>query len=107
MTQENNFIFMAFASGVESTEAVEIKRYIGVAPVSILAVNPTKKELEKIYNTTLEKEPEYLGEQDIEGLKVKTVRIDFIVKTDAEKCGVEIVIKLNYKLLICMVELLG
>jgi hypothetical protein len=96
MTQENNFIFMAFASGVESTEAVEIKRYIGVAPVSILAVNPTKKELEKIYNTTLEKEPEYLGEQDVEGLKVKTVRIDFIVKTDAEKCGVEMVTKIPF-----------
>lgn len=96
MTQDNNFVFMAFASGVESTEAVEIKRYIGVAPVSILAVNPTKKELEQIYNTTLEKEPEYLGEQDVEGLKVKTVRIDFIVKTDAEKCGVEMVTKIPF-----------
>ena len=49
-----NFAFMAFANGKESTEGASIKRYIGVAPVYVLAVNPTKAELEQIYDTTLE-----------------------------------------------------
>lgn len=91
--QEKNCMFMAFASGSESTEVQEIKRYIGVAPVSILAVNPNKKDLEGIYNTTLEKDPEYLGEKD----GVKTVRIDFIVKTEADKCdGIEMITKIPF-----------
>ena len=58
---KNNSIFMAFAKGNESTEAAPIKRYIGVAPVTVLAVNPDKATLEQLYNTTLEKAPEYVG----------------------------------------------
>ena len=57
----NNKILFAFGKAVESKETTEIKRYIGIAPVQVLAVNPSKKDLESIYNTTLEKEPEYLG----------------------------------------------
>ena len=61
----NNYnVFFAFGKAVESKEAVEFKRYVGIAPVQIVAVNPTKKELESIYNTTLEKEPEYLGSME-------------------------------------------
>lgn len=83
-----NKLFMAVARGKESTEAMEIKRYIGVAPVYVLAVNPNKEELEKIYNTKLEKDPVYINEIDVQGIdrKIQQVRIDFIVKTDGEKC---------------------
>ena len=56
-----NKLFMAVAKG-RSTDTAEYKRYIGVAPVFINAVNPTKKELEGFYNTTIDNEPKYLGE---------------------------------------------
>lgn len=87
--KKTNFAFMAFASGKESTEGSAVKRYVGVAPVYVLAVNPNKSELEKLYNTQLENDPEYLGETEVgeEKRKVANVRLDFIVKTDSEKCG--------------------
>ena len=39
---------MAFGKVAQSTEAVEIKRYVGVAPVKVLAVNPNKATLEQM-----------------------------------------------------------
>jgi hypothetical protein len=91
--------FMAFSKGTESKEGNEIVRYTGVAPVFVLAVNPSKEELEKLYNTQLENAPEYLGEIEVgeDKHKVKNVRLDFIVKTDAEKCnGIEFVTKVAF-----------
>jgi hypothetical protein len=76
---------MAFGQGQTSNEGVSIKRFIGVAACNVLGVNPNKAALEKIYGTTLEKEPEYIGEVEINGKKIKQVRIDFIVKPDSEK----------------------
>lgn len=88
---KTNKLFMAFATGKESTEGSVVKRYIGVGPVFVLGVNPNKVELEKLYGIELENAPEYLTETEIgqEGAKVKVpqVRIDFIVQTDPEKCG--------------------
>lgn len=83
------YAFMAFSKGTESKEGNAIKRYIGVAPVFVLAVNPNKAELEKLYNTQLENDPEYLSEVEVgeDKHKVQNIRLDFIVKTDAEKCG--------------------
>lgn len=83
------YAFMAFSKGIESKEGNAVKRYIGVAPVFVLAVNPNKAELEKLYNTQLKNDPEYLGEVEVgeDKHKVQNVRLDFIVKTDAEKCG--------------------
>lgn len=91
--------FMAFSKGTESKEGNEIVRYTGVAPVFVLAVNPSKEELEKLYDTQLENAPEYLGEIEVgeDKHKVKNVRLDFIVKTDAEKCnGIEFVTKVAF-----------
>ena len=86
---KTNKLFMAFATGKESTEGNVVKRYIGVAPVFVLAVNPSKAELEKLYDTELENAPEYVGETETgqEGNKhnVPQVRLDFIVQTDPEK----------------------
>lgn len=79
---------MAIAKGQVSKEGGEsFKRYIGVAPVFILGVNPNRAELEKLYNTTLEKDPAYVGEGEVgpDKKKVPQIRIDFIVKTDGEK----------------------
>lgn len=102
---ENNkysFNFMAFSKGNESVnESANFKRYIGVAPVSILAVNPTKAELEKVYNRTIENEPNYISEIEVgaDKHKVLNARIDFIVKTDSyspECKGVELISKLSF-----------
>lgn len=83
---------MAFGKVAQSTEAVEIKRYVGVAPVKVLAVNPDKATLEKYFNTTLENEPTYTGDND----GIKYARVDFLVQTDAEKCGVDMITRLSF-----------
>lgn len=78
-------IFMAFAKGKEVVENTGVvKRYIGVGSVKVLAVNPTKAELEAIYDTTLERDIEYTNTTP-EG--VQTARIDFIVSTDPKNEG--------------------
>lgn len=90
---------MAFACGKESNEGNTIKRYVGVAPVFVLAVNPNKEQLKKLYNTQLENAPEYIGEVEVgeDKHKVQNARIDFIVKTDAERCGgIEFITKVAF-----------
>ena len=94
-----DYAFMAFAKGAESKEGNVVKRYIGVAPVFVLAVNPNKAELEKLYNTQLENDPEYLSEIEVgeDKHKVQNVRLDFIVKTDADRCsGIEFTTKVAF-----------
>lgn len=90
---------MAFASGSESKDRVK-KLYIGVAPVFIVGVNPNKAEYEKLFNRTLDDAPVYIGEGEVgpEGdrVKVPQIRIDFIVETDAEKCGVELTDRITF-----------
>lgn len=98
---KTNKLFMAFATGKESTEGSVVKRYIGVGPVFVLGVNPNKAELEKLYGIELENAPEYLTETEVgqEGAKVKVpqVRIDFIVQTDPEKCnGIDMKTKVSF-----------
>jgi hypothetical protein len=99
MKKNIGFNFMAFSKGAVSTEGNTVKRYVGVAPVFVLGVNPNKEELEKLYNTQLENAPEYLSEVEVgeDKHKVPNVRIDFIVKTDAEKCGgIEFTTKVSF-----------
>lgn len=95
MKKKTAFNFMAVAAGRESTEGSAVKRYIGVAPVFVLAVNPTMKELGVIYGTELDKAPVYVGEMEVgeDKHKVQNVRLDFITKSDAEKCGIEFITK--------------
>lgn len=83
---------MAIGKVSQSTEAIEIKRYVGVAPVKVLAVNPDKATLEKYFNTTLENDPIYIGEKD----GVKFARVDFLVQTDMDKCGVDMITRLSF-----------
>lgn len=81
---------MAIARGNESKEAQEFKRYIGVAPVMIKAINPTKKEHEELFNTTLEEDPKYLSVvEDSEGNSFKSARIQLVFQPDIEKIGFE------------------
>ena len=101
-TKKSGKVFMAFATGQESKEGGSVKRYIGVAPVFILGVNPSKEELEELYGgITLENAPEYLGSTEVgpEGAKKKVnqIRLDFILKTDPEKSdGIEFISKVAF-----------
>lgn len=40
------------------------RKYIGVTPVKVIAINPTREELEAIYGKALEKEPQYIFDKD-------------------------------------------
>lgn len=79
---------MAIAKGRESVEAQEFKRYTGVAPMFIEAINPSKAEHEALFNTTLEEAPNYLGTRsDNDGNEFQTARISVVFKPDTEKIG--------------------
>lgn len=79
------------AKGNVSGEAVEFKRFIGVCSVGIAAVNPSKTEHEKLYNTTLQEEPVYIQEkEDADGNAYKQARVSFVLKPDAKTNGIEV-----------------
>lgn len=89
-----SYIFLTVGKTQESTEAQEFKRYIGVGSSYVLAVNPSKEELENIYGTE-QKEPEYV----VDGENGKEARIHFIVKTDPEaNNGIELISRLMFTL---------
>ena len=94
---KKSFVNMAFSKGVESKE-VEFKLYTGVGTVQVVAVNPTKDKLEAIYGRTFDNDPAYVSEVTVgEGNKVLNARIDFIIKTVADKCdGIDYVTKMPF-----------
>ena len=72
---------MAFAKGNVSSDPKEYKRFIGVASVKIMAINPDKATHEKLFNTTLEENPNYLTKVTTpSGNEVDNARISFILK---------------------------
>lgn len=89
---------MAFSKGTASTEALEIKRYVGVAPIYILDVNPNKAKLSELFGRDIENEPEYINKVTVGDDKheVENVRFDFIAKTDKDKCNVDMITKVTF-----------
>jgi len=95
--------FMAIARGAESHE-VEVKRYMGLGAVGVIAVNPSREELNKIYGSSNSgEEPKYLGETVVknsvgEDVKVPQLRLSFITKTDPKigcNSGMEVILPVN------------
>ena len=88
---------MSISTGTETKETQGGARLVtGLTPMMVVAVNPSKKELEAIYGRDLDKEPEYLS-ADEQG--VKKLRIDFIMKTvinDKLGCNEEIITKVPF-----------
>ena len=79
---------MAISRGNASKEAQEFKRFIGVCPVFVKAVNPNKAEHEKLFNTTLEEAPVYVQDKENnDGNSYKNVRISVVLQPDTEKIG--------------------
>lgn len=85
------------SSGVETKETQGGARLMtGLVPMMVVAVNPSKKELEQIYGRDLEKEPEYISADEA---GVKKLRVDFIMKTvinDKLGCNEEIIAKVPF-----------
>ena len=69
---------MAVKIGTAAQES-SFKLYKGVAAFNVVAVNPTKKELEAITGRTIENDPVYKSKDDNGN---DTMRITFYVKTD-------------------------
>lgn len=88
---------MAIAQGNETKETQGgVKLMTGLVPMMVVAVNPSKKELEQIYGRDLEKEPEYMSADEA---GVKKLRVDFIMKTvinDKLGCNEEIITKVPF-----------
>lgn len=81
---------MAIAKGTTSKEAQEFKKYIGITPVTIKAINPSKQKYEELFNTTLEESPVYFGTmEDNDGNTVQNARVQIIFQPDNEKIGFE------------------
>lgn len=83
--------------GKESVEGV-FKLYKGVAAFNIVAVNPTKKELEELQGRSIENEPEYKGKTD-DG--VDTMRVVFYAKTNPDakvNNGIELLLPISFML---------
>ena len=74
-----NKLFMAFGKGTESKEGNVVKKYIGVAPVYVLAVNPTKAELEKLYGEVKNKYDVLYKELNIERNRNLTIVISIVL----------------------------
>ena len=90
-----NFTFLSIGKTQESKETAGFKRYIGVGSSYVVAVNPTKKELDAITGYESANEPEYVVDTD----NGKEARITFVVKTDSNACnGIEMVNRVMFTL---------
>lgn len=88
MAKKLGKLFMAFGKTNKSTEGGSVQRIIGVGSARVLALNPTKAELEKILGRNLDNEPEYLKDVEVEeGKIVKQAIIRIWVQLDPETAG--------------------
>lgn len=89
-----SFSLLAIGKTAESSEALDIKRYIGVGTTEVIAVNPTKAELDKIFGYDV-KEPEYVTEDE----NGKVAHVTFVVRTVPEQCnGIETINRVVFTL---------
>lgn len=72
---------MAFSKGYESTDAAPVKRFIGIAPVYVKGVNPTKAELDAFFGRESQSDPVYLSTVEVNGQKVPQIRIDILLES--------------------------
>ena len=80
LKKPSKIVLMSFAAGEAADEnAASFVKYIGVTPVNVVALNPTKDELEKMLGRELTKDIEYFN-KDINGKP--QIRLDFWVQAD-------------------------
>lgn len=75
-----------FGKSQEVTDGPARVLYTGAENFRVIAVNPTKKELEALYGRELNFDPEYLGETDISDAdgerKAPQIRLDFYLSNE-------------------------
>jgi hypothetical protein len=76
----------AFGKQVEVKEGVAVKLYTGAENFKVVAVNPTKEELEKMYDRELNFTPEYIGTTKVTDgdgeREVPQIRLDFFLANE-------------------------
>jgi hypothetical protein len=76
----------AFGKEVEITDGAEIKLYTGVENFKVVALNPSKEEMEEMYGREINFTPEYTGEVEVEDSDgkrtVKQIRLDFFLANE-------------------------
>lgn len=82
MKNNKQTVFMAIAKGREVKESAERKLYIGIADCHLVAINPNKVTIDMLYGRESKEEPKYLGETEVNGVKVPQARIDIYFKLD-------------------------
>lgn len=81
MNMKNSYCLLTYGKTQNSeNNTPAFKRYVGLANTRILAINPTKAELEKIYGREITNDPQYIATTD-DG---KIARVTFIVETVPE-----------------------
>lgn len=66
-----------------ASKDTQFKRYIGVCPATVAAVNPTKEEREKLFNVVLEETPVYVTDrEDSDGKTYKNIKVDIILRPE-------------------------
>jgi len=79
---------MAFKSNERKDIEVLFARYTGLAAMRILAFNPSKKDLERIYpGRTFEKEPQYVTTFE-DGRKITTIAVHLTTKDNKINNGI-------------------
>lgn len=91
-SNEKLFLMLNVGKKAEETEEIGFKRYIGIAPVSVVALNPTKQELETLYGHEM-KEPEYKVEGERNGYI-----LEFHVRTisDWKNIGIDAIGRIRF-----------
>ena len=83
-----------FGKQVEVGEGVQRKLYTGAENFKVVAVNPTKAELEEIYGREINFDPEYIGTtkvSDSDGEReVPQIRLDFYLANEDESVTTKI-----------------
>lgn len=64
---------MALKGKEKEVKSGSFTKYVGLFNANVIAVNPTKEELGKLLNTTIEKDIEYSGSNDQNGAKKLTI----------------------------------
>lgn len=98
---EKELVFMAWGKPTESKEANEssFAKYTGIGSCFVHGVNLNKKELESFFGREMSKDPEYIGEYEKDGKKIKYVRFSFAISTDPKVCN-EIELKTMHTILV-------
>lgn len=83
----------SFGKSIEVKEGGARVYYTGVNNFDVIAVNPTKDELGKIYGRDVDYDPEYVGTTNVSDAggerEVNQVRIDFYLRNEADKINVK------------------